>query len=916
MRENVAYMQKMLYLCALNPIGMKHISCFAILFCLLCALPLSANRDWVKMKAEAANTKVVISRQYKPATFNLQYFNQTTQAWTNVATNSVNDITINLPAIGDSVMFRGQNPTGLSKVQSGERKFIKLRVTAGKASVSGDIMTLVDTTETVVTTVPGDGCFYRLFEGVANLTSAEGLVLSARFTNKAAYKEMFSGCIGLTAAPDMSALEQIDEEACYKMFYNCAITSSCEMPYLVTVGVNGCQLMYQRCRYMTHAYDLMAKYVDTQSYASMFYECTSLTHAPQMYAYEMHRATCIGMFKSCSSLIYAPDLTIQLLDDRCYESMFEGCSSLVNAPVLKATDLGYQYGNKMTPYADCYKWMFKGCTSLRFVEVYFSKWRDAYPNTADPTGVWMQNVTQTTEGVFSAPCDLPDKRGNSYIQTKWQFHCFRVFLFDVYTNGGVWEDDHDDYSNRAFKEEELDLSTLQAYRENYRFVGWNTEPDGSGTAFDMAALPDETTVYYAVFVQLVPDDPSVTCIDYTNLSDASVTCDTSNLSNSNVWNNWHTAYVDYGPRNRLSRHTIHHHPAERDMRTNGQLHTSLPDGKPAVRLGNWNKKGRERITYTYTVPADEGNILLLHYAAVLENPASHASNEQPRFTLELYEQGHSDQIETCFNFDYISGQIAEDPNWHTERGNLCWKDWTTTGINLRDYAGKTVNICLTTYDCKQGGHYGYAYFGLECSNGEMKTISCGTAEETTFRAPEGFNYRWYREGDPDNILGTERTFTVTATGGETYLCDVISLEVPECFFTLRAVPETRYPLARFDTARTTLDDAVLLHTTNLSAVSNDGTTPKTPHEDVDGFRWTLSKKATGEVVATSNLEAPDFHIEESGTYLLTLQTWLNNADTGICESDEETKEIVILLPDPNCISFPGILVPERTCMDD
>ena len=120
MRENVAYMQKMLYLCALNPIGMKHISCFAILFCLLCALPLSANRDWVKMKAEAANTKVVISRQYKPATFNLQYFNQTTQAWTNVATNSVNDITINLPAIGDSVMFRGQNPTGLSKVQSGE----------------------------------------------------------------------------------------------------------------------------------------------------------------------------------------------------------------------------------------------------------------------------------------------------------------------------------------------------------------------------------------------------------------------------------------------------------------------------------------------------------------------------------------------------------------------------------------------------------------------------------------------------------------------------------------------------------------------------------------------------------------------------------------------------------------------------
>ena len=147
--------------------------------------------------------------------------------------------------------------------------------------------------------------------------------------------------------------------------------------------------------------------------------------------------------------------------------------------------------------------------------------------------------------------------------------------------------------------------------------------------------------------------------------------------------------MDYGPRNRASRQTIHHHPAERDLRTENRLHTSLPNGKPSVRLGNWNKKGRERITYTYTVPADEGNILLLHYAAVLENPSGHSANEQPRFTLELYEQGHSDQIETCFNFDYISGQIAGDPTWHTERGNFCWKDWTTTGINLRDYVGKT-----------------------------------------------------------------------------------------------------------------------------------------------------------------------------------------------------------------------------------
>jgi len=902
-------------------IFMKHISLFAIVLFLLCALPLSANRDWVTFTAEQANTQITVNINNKPNVINLQYFDNTTQTWKNaIGTSASFPVKITLAAVGDKVMFRGQNPTGLHKVQpqsNPQRRYIRILVSSGQASLSGDIMTLVDTTETVVNTVPGDGCFYRLFSETKGLVSAEGLVLSAKYTNKAAYQEMFMGCENLAVAPDMSALEQVAEYACYKMYYNCAITRSCEMPNVVTVGEHGCHFMYQRCRSMTYAYDLVAKYVDAQSYAAMFFECTALPTAPHILAYEMQNATCASMFKSCTSLTSVPDLNAQILAKSCYESMFESCSSLVNAPALKAVDLGYHYGNTVTPYADCYKGMFKYCTSLRRIEVYFSKWRDASSHTADPTGVWVQYVTETTDGVFIAPCDLPDKRGQSYIPNKWQFDCFHFFLFDVYTNGGVWEDDHDDYGNRAFKEEELDASSLYAYRENYRFVGWNTEPDGSGTAFDMAALPDETTTYYAVFTPIVPDDPETGCIDYANLTASLVRCDTSSLSTSFTWNKWqNNCMVDYGPRNRMSRHTVHHHPAERDMRTSHQLRTTLPNGKPAVRLGNWNKKGCERITYTYPVPADKDNILLLHYAAVLENPSGHALNEQPRFTLELYEQGHSDQIETCFNFDYISGQIAEDPNWHTERGNLCWKDWTTTGINLRDYAGKTVNICLTTYDCKQGGHYGYAYFGLECSNGEMKTISCGTAEETTFRAPEGFNYRWYLEGDPDNILGTERTFTVTATGGETYLCDVISLEVPECFFTLRAVPETRYPLARFDTARTTLDDAVLLHTTNLSAVSNDGTTPKTPHEDVDGYRWTLSKKATGEVVATSNLEAPDFHVEESGTYLLTLQTWLNNADTGICESDEETKEIVILLPDPNCVSFPGILVPERTCMDD
>ena len=79
--------------------------------------------------------------------------------------------------------------------------------------------------------------------------------------------------------------------------------------------------------------------------------------------------------------------------------------------------------------------------------------------------------------------------------------------------------------------------------------------------------------------------------------------------------------MDCGYTNSMSRHTVHYDPTETDPRTGGMLHT-VPEGYcSSVRLGNWNTNYEaERIVYTYTVDTTDADLLILKYAAVLQDP--------------------------------------------------------------------------------------------------------------------------------------------------------------------------------------------------------------------------------------------------------------------------------------------------------
>lgn len=254
--------------------------------------------------------------------------------------------------------------------------------------------------------------------------------------------------------------------------------------------------------------------------------------------------------------------------------------------------------------------------------------------------------------------------------------------------------------------------------------------------------------------------------------------------------------VDFGYLAKESRHTIHWNKNELDPRTEGMLRT-VPDGAIAsVRLGNWDVgMESESIEYDYLVDTATSAILILNYAVVLQDPA-HEFADQPKFILEILYDGAPLDEYGCGEAYFTAGENTAGDGWHTfegEGGLICWKEWTTIAINLRDYHGKSLKVRLQTVDCNHGAHFGYAYFTLECSDGKLKGLTCGDSPTYEYAAPEGFNYRWYLASDPDSTWSEDQVFPIAANDTATYSVDVIQPTNAQCYYTLSAVAEKRWP---------------------------------------------------------------------------------------------------------------------------
>ena len=198
-----------------------------------------------------------------------------------------------------------------------------------------------------------------------------------------------------------------------------------------------------------------------------------------------------------------------------------------------------------------------------------------------------------------------------------------------------------------------------------------------------------------------------------------------------------------------------------DPRTGGQL-PLIPDGENAViRLGNWMVGAEtESLVYAFTVDSDY-SILLLKYAVVLEDP-HHIEIEQPRFLIQML-NANDELLSGCMEYNVISSPIIPGFQAH---GHVMWRPWTVNGFDLSEYAGQTVKFQISTFDCRAGAHYGYAYFTASCISNRLSITGCN-GQQVTITAPSGFeSYTWNN--------GSHSTSTTYTIQGNTVATCVIN----------------------------------------------------------------------------------------------------------------------------------------------
>ncbi len=215
-----------------------------------------------------------------------------------------------------------------------------------------------------------------------------------------------------------------------------------------------------------------------------------------------------------------------------------------------------------------------------------------------------------------------------------------------------------------------------------------------------------------------------------------------------------------------------------DPRTNNQLQLIPPGATVSAKLGNENVGYEaERLTYTINV-TPQSNLFVYKYAVVLEDPG-HSSSDQPKFNIRVLNSSGSLVDPVCGFYSVVSsGNI---PGFQQAPGSIMWKNWTTVGIDLTAYIGQNVTVEYTTYDCNQGGHYGYAYLSCSCAPMEISVGYCQGSNNVVMEAPAGFaSYSWSPGGY------TTQTVTLNnPTIGATYTCVMTS--VNGCQMTLNAV---------------------------------------------------------------------------------------------------------------------------------
>lgn len=158
-----------------------------------------------------------------------QYSIDNGATWSNLA-NGESTSAVNT---GEKILFKA------SSLRVDWNKGIGKLIPSAASSVEGNIMSLLYGDNFVGQTVISNARqFYKLFENVTSLVSAENLVLPATTLTSYCYYAMFYGCSGLTSAPSILPATTLASYCYFYMFNRCNLTAAPELP--ATTLVDSC----------------------------------------------------------------------------------------------------------------------------------------------------------------------------------------------------------------------------------------------------------------------------------------------------------------------------------------------------------------------------------------------------------------------------------------------------------------------------------------------------------------------------------------------------------------------------------------------------------------------------------------------------------------------------------------------------
>lgn len=231
-------------------------------------------------------------------------------------------------------------------------------------------------------------------------------------------------------------------------------------------------------------------------------------------------------------------------------------------------------------------------------------------------------------------------------------------------------------------------------------------------------------------------------------------CNTGSISGANGSISLNASGPVYGI------HTLLKNTSPQGMDPYGSFPINCPNGSGySIKLGHdLPKRKAQRVSYTFTIPADQNNYSIIYnYAVVFQDP-NHADWEQPKFSANVFDVTNNNYI-GCSSFSYTASSSLPGFKLSGIKDSVFYKTWTPVTIKLSGYAGRTIRLEFTTNDCTKGGHFGYAYVDVNenCSSPISGNTYCANDTTQTLTAPFGFSgYKWFN-GSFSKIIGTDIT---------------------------------------------------------------------------------------------------------------------------------------------------------------